>query len=146
LLVLNCDVLFHPAILERLLLEPGDRIAFGSSTGHSPEDMSVKVGDGRLLAMSKDLPASEVSGENVGILCFTAETARALFTRAESLVAAGGERNWLASAVERLAQERVIHAVDIRGLPWQEIDFAEDLHRAREQVYPLLESSGACAT
>jgi choline kinase len=34
--------------------------------------------------------------------------------------------------------------VDITGLPWTEIDFAEDLRRAREQVLPrVLQVDGA---
>ncbi len=138
LLVLNSDILFQRSILDRLLREPGDRIAYDSSSGYSPEDMSVKVADGRLVEMSKDLPEKEVSGENVGMLCFTAATARSLFVQAGALVAAGRQRDWLALAVRQVAQQRLIRAVDIRGLPWQEIDFPDDLHRARQVIYPLI--------
>jgi choline kinase len=54
------------------------------------------------------------------------------------LLLAGHDDDWLASAVEQLAQERFIRAVDICGLPWHEIDFADDLHRAREVIYPMI--------
>ena len=37
-----------------------------------------------------------------------------------------------------LRTPRRFSSVDISGLPWIEIDFPEDLERAREQIYPRL--------
>jgi choline kinase len=41
-------------------------------------------------------------------------------------------------AFNALAAERALYAVPVEGLPWIEIDFAEDLLRAREQVWPAI--------
>ena len=137
-IVLNCDVLFTPRIVERLLEMDGDAIAYDSSSGERREQMSVHVVDGRLADMSKILPVHEVSGENVGILRFTHETGRLLFARAEELIAQGREKDWLGAAVREVAKTRPIRAVDIRDLPWCEIDFPADLHKARKTVWPAI--------
>lgn len=136
--VLNCDVLFSPEILARLLEVEGDAIAYDSTSGGSPEHMKVTVRDGRLCDMSKNMPASESAGENVGVLCFTAETARAIAERADALIAAGHEKTWLGAAVREVAQERHINAVDIAGLPWGEVDSAYDLEHVRKNVWPRM--------
>jgi len=139
LLIVNCDVLFSPQVLERLLAVKGDAIAIDSSSGDAREQMKVKVEDGRIVDMRKDLPVEQSDGENVGILKLTAESARALFEKAETLIAAGeGDKAWLGSAVRELAQTRRLQAVDVAGVPWVEIDFPVDLVRARKQVLPAI--------
>lgn len=139
--VMNCDVLFHPEILARLLKVKGDAIAYDSTSGQAPEHMKVRVQDGRLMDMSKDMPAAESAGENVGVLVFTAETAQAIAARAEALIAAGHEKSWLGQAVREVAKERHIHAVDIAGMPWGEIDSAYDLEHVRHNVWPRIAKS-----
>jgi L-glutamine-phosphate cytidylyltransferase len=140
-LVLNCDVLFAPEMIERLLDVPGDAIAYDSSSGERREEMSVRVENGLLRDMSKTLPPGEVSGENVGMLKLSLETARAIFARAGELVAEGREKEWLGSAVRDVAQQRPIRAVDIHGLPWAEIDFPADLARARKVTWPAIQAA-----
>ena len=81
-MVLNSDVLFDRKIVERLVSIGGDAIAFDSGSGCGAEAMKVVVEAGRLVSMGKGLPSEDTSGENVGILCFSEETAQALFERA----------------------------------------------------------------
>jgi hypothetical protein len=100
--------------------------------------MKVEVHEGRLMDMSKDMPAERSSGENVGVLCFTADTARAIAGRADALIAAGHEKAWLGTAVREVAKERPIQAVDIAGLAWGEIDSAYDLEHVRRNVWPRI--------
>ncbi len=135
-LVLNSDLLFDPQIIERLLKVKGDAIAYDSSSGDGGEQMKVRVEDGHLADMSKTLPAEEISGENVGILCLTEETARQLIGEAGRIVESGEEKLWLGSAVSAFAKQRQIKVVDVAGLPWGEIDFSYDLDRVRKEVWP----------
>jgi choline kinase len=39
-------------------------------------------------------------------------------------------------ALHLLTAREPVHAVDVTGLPWTEVDFAEDLRRARATVFP----------
>jgi choline kinase len=138
-MILNSDVLFAPEVIGRLLDQPGDAVAIDSSSGEGREQMKVGARDGRVIEMSKDLPADRAIGENVGILKLTRDTAAATFERAGQLIASGLEQSWLGAAINDIAPQRDLHAVDVAGLPWVEIDFAPDLARARKEVWPAIE-------
>ncbi len=136
--VLNSDVYFHPQLLTRLLAAGGDALLYDSTSGEEEEHMKVAVRGGRLVAMAKDLSRLTTSGENVGMLRLTRATATAVFDAGEEIVANDGELSWLAAAVSRVAGTRSIECIDIAGLPWVEIDFPADLHRARTEIFPAV--------
>jgi choline kinase len=139
LIVLNCDILYHPDILTRLLKAGPDAVAFDSSSGHGLEHMKVELdSSGHLVRMSKTLDPGYVHGENVGILYFEQSTARRLLSIAERLIDAGRTKDWLGTAVQELCREQPVQGVDMAGIPWVEIDFAFDLDRARKEVLPAI--------
>ena len=144
--VLNCDVLFHPALLDDLLTSrhenalllayrEADQPPFGD------EEMKVKVRCGRVVEMSKQLDAEEADGENLGIVKFGPEGAAALVDIMDRLIAAGGLRDWAPRAFSEFARTWPLHAIGTRGFPWIEIDFPEDYHRAAAEVLPLIEQN-----
>ena len=45
---------------------------------------------------------------------------------------------WAPAALDRVAKDVPIHGIDVRGLPWTEIDFPEDLVRAEKKVWPAI--------
>jgi choline kinase len=100
--------------------------------------MKVSVWDGRLIEMSKELPQEDVCGENVGVLRLTARTAADVVTAARAIIAAGDRRAWLAAAINRVADRHPITCLDVAPWPWVEIDFPEDLVRARAEVFPAV--------
>lgn len=145
MLVMNCDVLAHPRALRRLIEAGPDAFLYDSRSGGADEEMKVELRQGRLAAMSKQLPLDRVHGENVGVLLFEAAAARALFRHAADLLAEGHRNLWLAAAVERLARTVPLRGVDIADLPWIEIDFPDDLERACRQVWPQVASAFSSA-
>ncbi len=138
LLILNCDVLLDPEILDRLLARGGNCLAYDSSSGNGREHMKVCLQDGRVASISKTLDHAKSHGENVGVLHLDKECVDALFQAAAEILAEGHEQAWLATAVERVARNLAIQGVDIAGLPWGEIDFPYDLERARREVWPAI--------
>ncbi len=138
LLVLNGDVLAHPAIIERVGQIPGSAFAYDSTSGDEAEHMKVELAGEVLRAMRKDLTRDRVCGENVGILGFEGPAPALLFEEAEALLEAGGRQLWLAAAVERVACRLEMRGVDVADLPWCEIDFPEDLWTARRTTWPAL--------
>jgi choline kinase len=136
--VMNSDVYFHPDLLGRLLEADGDALLYDSSSGHEDEHMKVSRRGGRLVKMAKDLPPARTDGENVGILRLSAATAQRIFHAGVEIVQHHGELSWLAVAVSHVAASRAIQCIDIAGLPWVEIDFPHDLHRARTEVFPAV--------
>ena len=149
--VLNCDVLFHPSLLDDLLVthldaallmdyrKPGDA-PFGD------EEMKVKVRDGLIVDMSKTMDPFEASGENVGIVKFGPKSAPQLVTILDRLVGEGALRDWAPKAFREFAQDRPLHAIATDGRPWIEIDFPEDYRRAVREVLPAIDAIGSPAS
>lgn len=135
-IVMNSDVYCDPRLFQLLLAADEDALLYDSSSGEEDEQMKLRVHDGALVEMSKDLPPDRVTGENVGILKLTRDTAEAMAEAAEDLIASGHEDAWLAEAVNTVARRRPIECLDVKGWPWIEIDFPEDLLRARHEVLP----------
>ena len=148
--VLNCDVLFHPALLDDLLATHHDAallIAYREpgQEPYSDEEMKVRVRAGRVVDMSKTMDPAEAHGENLGIVKFGPASAPLLVEMLDRLVAAGGDRDWAPRAFAAFAQERPLHALGTNGFPWIEIDFPEDYQRAIRDVLPALRSAPAPA-
>ncbi len=134
--VANCDLLFHPSILDRLLDVRGSALAYDSTFGPGREKMKVALHDGNVADMGKDLPYGQATGENVGLILLREDALNAVMNQAELLLKAGRRKAWLAEAVKAAAAEVPIRGVDVAGLPWIEIDFPFDLHAARKRVWP----------
>jgi choline kinase len=115
-----------------------DALAVERRARFEAEEMKVELDGDCIRAMSKQLPPARAHAENLGVLKFSAEGAAALFRRMDELLAAGAEREMCPFVFNALAAERTLYAVPVEGLPWIEIDFAEDLLRAREQVWPAI--------
>jgi choline kinase len=144
--VMNCDVLFHPAMLTDLVtarLENALLIAYAQ--GHDPalgdEEMKVRVRRGRVIDIDKGLLPEHTDGENVGIAKFSAEGARRLISHMDDVIADGELRAWAPRAFKLFARDQPLHAIGTRGLPWTEIDTPEDYRHARERVYPAIRES-----
>lgn len=145
-LVLNCDVLFHPRMLDDLLTARCDDALLVAARGDGPpygdEEMKVRIRGGLVSAIAKTLTAEDSDAENVGIARFSAAGALALTEQMNRIVATGQVRDWLPRAFGEFAATRPLHAVDSRGLPWIEIDFPEDYWRACSDVLPAIDADG----
>ncbi len=143
--VLNCDVLFHPVLLNDLLSAQHENallLAYREADGtpYGEEEMKVRVRGGRVTDMSKAMDPSEADGENLGIVKFGPRGAAALVEIMDRLIDAGGVRDWAPRAFAEFAKTQPLHAIGTRGLPWIEIDFPEDYYRAVRDVLPLIEA------
>ncbi len=142
--VMNCDVLLHPQLVEDLVGAPHEDallLAYrDEGTVYGEEEMKVRVRRGRVADISKAMDPDEADGENVGVVKFGAEGARLLVEKLNALVAAGERTAWVPRAFKAFAQERPLHVIGTRGYPWIEIDFPEDYRRAVEVVLPQIDA------
>ena len=142
--VLNCDVLFHPELLTRLLTAPfADALLVDfvdkQNNQLGDEEMKVKVSEGRVVDISKRMDPAEADGENVGIVKFSREGARRLVAEMDGLIATGEcDRDWAPRAFREFALRYPLHAISTDNYPWIEIDFPEDYARAQEEVFPKI--------
>lgn len=140
-IVLNADVLFHPQMLVDLLSSEHDDallISYQGSAALGDEEMKVKVQDGRVVDISKQMDPAEADGENVGIVKFGRSGATLLIKKMNELVASGNQKAWAPRAFREFALVRPLHAISTSGYPWIEIDFPEDYARAVEEIVPEL--------
>ena len=149
--VLNCDVLFHPALLTDLLSSRHENALLlgyreASQPPYGDEEMKVKVRDGRVVDMSKEMDPAEADGENLGVVKFGARGAAALVEIMDGLVGQGRVKDWAPRAFAAFAQAHALHAIGTRGLPWIEIDFPDDYRRAAREVLPAIEETLAGGT
>lgn len=141
--VLNCDVLFHPALLDDLLATHHDAALLISyrepGQEYGEEEMKVKVNGGFVTDMSKTMDPAVADAENLGIVKFGPATAPALIGILDRVVAEGRLREWAPRAFCEFAQSHPLRAIATRGYPWIEIDFPEDYTRAVNDVLPAIE-------
>lgn len=149
--VMNCDVLFHPRLLDDLLTARDEDALLVSYREDAPtafgdEEMKVKVRRGCVVDISKEMDATEADGENLGIVKFSPAGAKVLTPILDRIVSGGGLREWAPRAFLMFARVRPLHAIGTRGLPWTEIDFPEDYRRALKEVLPAIEADAAAAS
>jgi choline kinase len=144
-LIMDADVLFPDRFLTRLIAAPAPS-ALLLDRGFQDTGEEVKlytVGD-RVIALGKKFvpEAWEVVGEGIGFFkCSRAHAPEYIRLLEESIQETGGANEY-EDALHRLLARVPVGWVDVTGLPWTEVDFAEDLRRAETQVLPLIESLG----
>src|SRR3954462_15661212 len=89
--VMNCDVLFHPQLLEDLVTSRHeDAVLIAYSAGAlGDEEMKIKVRRGCVVDIAKTLTPEEADGENLGVVKFGAEGSRMLADLLDKRVASG---------------------------------------------------------
>jgi choline kinase len=101
----------------------------------------VRIRDGRIVAFDKGvmLDDYDIRAEWVGFARFSADLSRRLAEVIERYVRAGR----VDVIYEEPMRDVILDAhafgfADATGLPWTEIDFPEDLRRARTEILPRL--------
>jgi choline kinase len=141
-LLMDGDVLCDSRMFERLLGAEGEAVMLVDRE-LEPGDEPVKVcfRDGVIVDFRKRPEhAHDWHGESVGFFKFSAEQAAALADACDAYIATGRRDVEYEEAIRDmlLANPSVFAHVDITDLPWTEIDFPEDVDKARRVVLPLL--------
>ena len=133
--IMNSDVLVSPALVAKLVYSPAeDAVLVDADSTLADEEMKVKIWHGFAIDFSKELAPWDADAENVGILKFGARGGRRLAAHLDALIANGEVNAWAPMAFKAVAREWPLRAIATDGLPWTEIDFPEDLDRARRMV------------
>lgn len=143
--VLNCDVLFHSQLLHKLLSSPDDDALLvdfvDKQHNHlGDEEMKVKVSNGLIIDIRKDMDPADADGENVGIVKFSRQGALRIIEQMDDLISRGCEREWAPRAFREFAARYPLHAISTDDYPWIEIDFPEDYRRAQDEIGPRIDA------
>ncbi|MFC0385132.1 phosphocholine cytidylyltransferase family protein [Muricoccus vinaceus] len=142
LLLMDGDVLYDHRMLATLIKAPGENVLL-LDREIEPGDEPVKIcfRDGTIVDFRKRPEhAHDSHGESVGFFRFSAPMAAALAERCASYVAAGRTELEYEEAIRDLilAEPARFAVADVTALPWVEIDFPEDVRRARDDILPQL--------
>jgi choline kinase len=144
-LIMDADVLFPEPFLTRLIAAPAPSALLLDRGFHDTgEEVKLYAIGDRIIALGKKFvpDAWDVIGEGVGFFkCGVAHAPEYIRLLEESIQETGG-LNEYEDALHRLLVRVPVGWVDITGLPWTEVDFAEDLRRAETQILPEIESLG----
>ena len=141
-LLMDGDVLHDARMVERLTA-PGAENRLLLDPELEPGDEPVKVCfRGEAIVDFRKVPADpgERHGESVGFFRFGPAVARALLARGRELAACDGGLEYEEAIRDLiLADPAAFTAEDVGDLPWTEIDFEEDVAKARDLVLPQLQ-------
>ena len=140
-LVMDADVLFPREFLRRLLAVPApSALLIDRGFADTGEEVKLYTRRDRVIALGKKIvpEAWETVGEGVGFFKCGAAAGPEFVQAMEHVIASGDGLNEYEDALHILLQRVHVGWVDVTGLPWTEIDFAEDLQRAEDEVLPRL--------
>jgi choline kinase len=137
----NADVLFHYSLIGKLLDAPYETALGIEIKPCGEEEVKVIVDNrGRIMRIGKKLDPVECLGEFVGIAKFGASLTNDFAAALKAVIDEGLQMSFFEAAVDRILEKHAMYSIDISRIPVIEIDFPEDLERARKQVYPQIVS------
>ncbi len=133
------DVLYTQKTFDALLKKKEDIVAVVAKCHVDHESEKVKEKNGKIIAISKDIPESEASGEFIGLMKFSREGARQLKKVLEEIACEDTfPEHYFTVAIERLLQKGIDVHVSYASGPWIEIDYPNELERTRKEIWPAI--------
>jgi choline kinase len=140
-LIMDADVVFPREFLRRLVDAPAPQ-AFLIDEGFADtgEEVKIYVRDERVVALGKKVvPAAwDRVGEGIGFFKCGPAAGRELIGLLEQVIDDSQGICEYEDALHLLVSRQRVAAVGVTGLPWTEVDFAEDLHRAQSEIFPAI--------
>jgi choline kinase len=138
-LVMDADVVFPREFLRRLVGAPApSALLLDRGFADTGEEVKLYTRGDRVIALGKKVvpEAWDTVGEGVGFFKCGAEAGPQLVRYLEKVIEDTRGMNEYEDALHMLVSSHHVGWVDVTGLPWTEIDFAEDLRRAEADVLP----------
>lgn len=129
---LNGDVFFHKDVLRRLIDSEYDTcLAIDTKRKVGEEEVKVRIMDGVIREIGKEVKVSQADGEFLGIAKFSKEINAVFRKRLDEIVKKGEVNAFFELAVQYMLNDNEIYAIDVSDLPCVEIDTYDDLQEAR---------------
>lgn len=140
--LINGDTLFETALVAHVLQSEYAPITLSVDYKETfdEDDMKVELNSDKWVRhVSKLLMPEQSHAESIGFIYFQQEGAT-LFRNAvaQALRDPSKLKSWYLSIIDQLAEQHQVNSRSVQGFKWGEIDFIEDLQRAKQ----LFASSG----
>ncbi len=144
-ILMDADVLYDQQIINRLA-NTSINNCFLLDRDFTPGDEPVKIcvdNNGKINEFRKQVAEDldyDIQGESVGFFKFNNLIGKSLLDRIDDYLAKGENNTPYEEAIRDLLLEDPgqFGYEDVTGIPWIEIDFPEDLERARKEILPKL--------
>lgn len=133
-ILMNGDTLVSPALLGRVQAANGGAITVtvDEKDDYDADDMKVLREGTRLLRIGKALEPGQYNAESIGVLAFRGTGPGLFMDQVDHMMrTTEGTRRWYLRAIDAIAGDTEVQTVSIKGEDWQEVDFPEDLDKAR---------------
>ena len=128
--MMNADVFFDASVITALERDPSGNLIVVDVGRYMEESMKVVEKDGRLVAISKQIPKEEALGCSIDVYKFGADGGKAFFDRCAGYIEEKKElKKWSEVALHDAPSDVAFHACLLNGR-WFEIDNHEDLAAA----------------
>jgi len=132
---LNADLVFHPALLKKLLdAKESDAIIFSNKIRKDSDMFKLSMNGNKIHHMDKNLDIEEAKGEAIGPVKISEKGASIVFNKLDNLIKSGDKNNWVYPIFSQMSKEHDFFGIECGDLPWQEIDTPEDLKSARAKI------------
>jgi choline kinase len=136
---MDADVLYPPALLARLVASPhANCVLLDGRSEESGEEMMVGIRGGRAAKIARRVgPSFDFAGESVGFTKVGPEGGRVMKRLLDEEVAAGRLDQEYEAAMDRAFTEVAFGHERVDEFAWTEIDFEEDVVKARKLARSL---------
>jgi L-glutamine-phosphate cytidylyltransferase len=140
MLIMDADVLFHKKLLAKLV-ESKNKNCFllDKNFQDSGEEMKLFVRGNKVIGISKHNSYDcDFSGEGIGFFKLSANDCHVLRNILEEFERTGKVNVEYEDALHELLSHCSVGFERVEDLPWIEIDFEEDIEKARREILPRL--------
>jgi len=145
-LLMDADVLYDETLLERLIQSPHENcLLIDRNFVPGDEPVKICVRGGNIVEFRKWLSTGyDFCGESVGFFKFSAEIAERMLLQTKLSLRQGRHNDPYEEVIRDVlltAPQGTFAFEDITGIPWIEIDFADDVERAKNVILPRLSNA-----
>lgn len=142
-LFMDADILYDPAILYRLIDSSEDSaFVYDDDLDEGDDPVRICLRDGLVVDFGKRIVGQfDAVGEWPGFMKVSPDTGKLLASSLENYIEGGQLMGTYEEAIRDViigGPKNVFGIVDVSDIDWIEIDFPEDLERAREVILPKL--------
>ena len=135
----NADVLFHKDVVKLLVDHKDSHVLAVDYKKCAEEEVKFKTNsEGRVSEIGKKIALEEAEGEFIGVAKF-GRSISGYFIDALEYYSNRNEKNlFFEKAVNDILNMDNFIPLDVSNIPNIEIDFPEDLRKAKDEVYPAI--------
>lgn len=132
--IMNADVYLDERIIERVIEAPWEITVATDDSRALIGDFCYRVENGVVTMYGKNLTEQQRTTESVGLAFVKGSFMPTFRQRMEEMVAAERYDTWWDIVLYDHMRESPVHALDISGLFWGEVDYIDDYQRIVDHV------------